>query len=107
MGDHAELLLGDAELGEHLAATLAVHDDAFEPGEDPPPQLGLRGRPPRQEVVRRQHERGAVAEEPAVELRRQPLHVDDVGGHARESRQSERVLERLCRQPQPRATEDP
>ena len=85
----------DAERGERLTAVLAVHDDTVEARKQPAPQLGLARRPPRQQVVRREHRRDARPEEVHVELRRrQPLEVEHVRRPAQQRSQPERVLER-------------
>ena len=49
-----------------------------------------------------------MAQQQRLELRRcEPLHMDDVGAKGGQPREPERVLERLHRQPQARALEDP
>ena len=107
MGDDAELVLGDPEPDERLAAALAVHDDAVEAAEEAAPQGFLLRRAPRQQVVCGEDERSIVAEEPRVELGRgEPLQVHDVGGHPGKPRQAQWVLQRLHGQPQLRAAED-
>ena len=83
------------------APPLGVDNDALEASEHAPPQLGLVGRPARQQVVCRQDERRTVAEQPGFELRRgEPLQVDDVGTERCQPGEAERVLERFHRQPQ-------
>jgi hypothetical protein len=65
------------------------------------------GRPPRQQVVCGQDERRALTEQPGLELRRrEPLHVHDVGTSRGQTSETERVLERLDREPQARALEE-
>ena len=104
--DHAQPRRVD-ELGELVSAALAVHDDALEAAEEPPPELALRRRAPRKHVVRREDERPARAEQPVVELGRgQPLEMDDVGVAARQPRKPDRMLEQLHRDPQPGAAEE-
>jgi hypothetical protein len=85
-----------------------VHDHALEAREQPAPEVLFGGRAAREQVVGRQDERRAVAQQADVELRRrEPLQVDDVGTRSREAGQSHRMLERLQRQPQPRAPKQP
>ena len=108
VGDHAELLLRNAEVGEDAAATLAVHDDSLEPGKQPSPESGLRRRPTGEQVVRGEHERRSMAKQAQVDLRQaEPLDVDDVSRHSREPREAERVLECLHGHAERRAPEDP
>src|SRR5439155_25867744 len=54
--DHAQPLLRH-DLRKRLAAALTVHDDPVEAGEQPVPELPLRGGAPRQQVVRREDRR--------------------------------------------------
>ena len=105
--------LGDAieavrEAGEHVAATLAVHDDPLEPREELAPELGAVCRAAGEKVVSGEDRRQMGAEEKRVELGRgEPLHVEHVRVHAPQSREPERVLGGLERQAQARATEEP
>ena len=99
---------GTPKRGERLAPALRVDDDPLEATERAPPEAGLAGGPAGQEVVRGQHEWSAMPEEEGVQLGRgEPLHVDDVGRGRRESREAERMLDRLQRQPQAGAREQP
>ena len=75
----------DAEVGERLAAALAVDDHAVEAREDAPPQVLAVGGSPRQEVVGGEAGRRP---EPEMDVRLwqgQPLQVQNVG-----TRQGER-----------------
>lgn len=107
MRDDAELLLGDADLGERRAAVLAVDDDPVEAGEELQPERGLVRCAPRQEVVRGEHRREMRVEEAHVELGRgEPLHVQDIRVEPVKPGEPERMLRRLERNPQARAVED-
>ena len=98
VGDDAELLLGDADRGERVAAVLAVDDDPVEAREELQPERGLVRRAARQKVVRGEHRGEMRAEEARVELRRgEPLHVQDVRVEPAERGEAERVLRRLER----------
>ncbi len=69
----------DAELGETLAATIAVDDDTVEAREKLSPEPLLASRPPRQEIVCREDRRHAWAQQDPIQLRRrQPLQVQDI-----------------------------
>ena len=92
----------DAELGERLPATLAVHDDPVEPREEPAPQVGAVRGAAGQEVVRRENRRQMRTEEKRVELGcGQPLEVQYIRLQAAERREPERMLDNLDRQAQP------
>ena len=85
-----------------------MHDDAVEAAEQAAPELELVRRPSWQEVVGGEDERRPRAERARVDLgSREPLEVEDVRRPAREAREAERVLDRLQRQPQARAPEQP
>ncbi len=106
MGDHPEVLLGDADLGERVPAALAVDDDPVEAGEQPAPERRFVRGAARQEVVRRKNRGQMRAEEERVELGRgEPLHVEDVRLETAERGEAERMLHDLDRQAQPRAAE--
>ena len=108
MGDHAQLAFGDPELDERVAAALVWTTT-------PSKRSKRRRQRPVFEAVRRGSRSCAVKtsgarvpEKSGIELgRREPLHVDDVGRNAGEPHETERVLERLQRQPQSRALEEP
>ena len=104
MRDHPRV---DAERRESVAPVLAVDDDAVEAREERSPELLLRRRPARQEVVRGEHRGRVRPEEPRVDLRHEPLHVQDVRRADAERREPEGMLGDLQRQPQPRAAEEP
>ena len=81
VGDHGRV---DAEVGEGLAPSLAVHDDAVEAAQDSPPQASLGGGAPRQQVMGGE-DRGRAEAQLRVELReREPLDMQDVGAQAGE-----------------------
>ena len=70
----------DAELGEAFPSVLAVNDDTVETGEQGLPEPLLPRRPPRQQIVSREHGRHARAQQDPIQLgRREPLHVQDIG----------------------------
>ena len=108
MGDHAQLLRRDAELRQRVAAALGVDDDPLEAGEEPPPELRFA-------AVRRGSRSCAVSTSGArwrsshasSSGQREPLQVDDVGRRRRQPGQPERMLQRLQREPQARAPEEP
>ena len=82
MRDHADLLLGQAELVLQARRAVArVDDDAVHPLHQPARRRDLAGpRLARDHVVRGQHERAPAREQVDVErLDGQPLEVDDVG----------------------------
>ncbi len=97
----------DAELEQRLAATLGVDDDRVEALEEAPPEITLPGSAPRQEVVRREHRRGAKPQSDVGLRQRQPLHVHDVRPRTAERRHDAEVLDRFQRQPNPGALEQP
>jgi len=104
VGDDARV---DAERREGLAAALAVHDDRVEAAQERAPERLLAGRPARQEIVRGEDRRRVWAEEHAVELGDEPLHVQDVRASRPQRGEAERMLRDLERQPQGRASEEP
>ena len=105
MRNHARV---DAEFDQHLAPVLAVHDDAIEAGEQPAPQVALRRRTPRQEIVCGEDRWHARAKEPCVQLGRcEPLHVQDVRAAQQEGGRSGQVLGRLEGQPEPGTAKQP
>ena len=74
----------DTEVGQGLAAPVAVDHDAVEPREDAPPEVPAGGRAPRQEVVRSEDRRCA---KPKVDIglrQGEPLQVQHVGARERE-----------------------
>ncbi len=96
MGDDPQLLRLDAELGQRVAAALAVHDDPVEAREEAAPEVGAVRGAAGEEIVRREHGRQVRPEQERVELRRgEPLHVEDVGLDAAQRCQPERVLRDL------------
>jgi hypothetical protein len=104
MRDDAQPRLGDAELRERVAAALGVHDHAVAAVEERLPEVGLRGRAPRDDVVRGEDDGRARPKEPAVCLRRaEPLHVQNVRPERGEARHAEGVLEGLQDEPGVRA----
>ncbi len=104
--DNAQTFARNAQLCEHTRAVLAVDDHAGEAAQQASPELALRGRAPRQEVMRREDGRIPEAQEARVELRRrQPLQVQDVGPPAIEPREPRQVLPGLQGEPQRRAAE--
>ena len=107
VGDDPEPFRLDTPPGERLPAVLAVHDDAVEARENPPPELGAVRRAAWEEIVRREDRRQVRAEEARVELGRgQPLDVEDVCVEAAQGGEPQRVLHDLERQAQRRAAED-
>jgi hypothetical protein len=105
MRDHSGV---DPEPAERVASALAVDDDAVEACEEPAPELLLRRRSAREQIVRGQDERAPARQQALVELGRgEPLEVQDVGAPPRESRHPERVLGRLEREPQAGPPEEP
>ena len=108
VGDDAQLLFGDAERRQRVAAALRMDDDPLETAECTPPESGLRGRPPGQQVVGGEDERRPVAKQPRVHLReREPLNVDEIGRGRCKARKAERMLQHFQRQSQPGAAEEP
>ena len=97
----------DAEVGERLAAALAVDDHAVEAREDAPPQVLAGGGSPRQEVVGGEDGRRP---EPEMDVRLwqgQPLQMQNVGTRQGERPHHVDVLDPLQRQPKPRTSEQP
>ena len=93
--------------GERLAAALAVHDDAVEAAEEAAPERFLLRRAPRQQVVRGEDERRAWRSSRASSSGAASHCTCTTSAGTRASRaRPERVLERLQRQPQPRAAEE-
>jgi L-cysteine/cystine lyase len=106
VGDDAQPLAGDAEPGERFPAVLAVHHDAVEAAEEPPPELRPVRGAAREQVMRGEDRRQVRPEEQSVELgRRKPLDVQDVRLDAAERAEPERMLRDLEREPQARASE--
>ena len=94
--DHAQLLLGHAEVGERPEAALRVHDDPVEPVENSRRHIFvLRTDRLREQVVRREDLRPARAKEQVVDRRRrEPLDVQHVARLREQPRHPERVLRR-------------
>jgi endonuclease/exonuclease/phosphatase family metal-dependent hydrolase len=106
---YGRIILGiDSQLGERVAAVLAVDDDPVEALEEPEPQVGLVGGAAGEKVVRREDGGQVRVKEERVELRdRQPLHMEDVSLQAAKGGEPDRVLGHLERQAQPRTAEEP
>ena len=104
MRDHPELGLVDSEGHQRRPAALAMDDDAVEPTKQPAPETGAMRRSPREQIVRREDQWRPRVQQPRVELRDvRPLEVHDVGVQHRQPTQSHDVLDRLHREPCPRA----
>ena len=81
-------------LDEAGAPAVAVDDDPVEPVEERPPEAASLGCPARQEVVGREDERRAGAEEQPIGLGcRKPLEVEHVAWQAQEPRHADGMLE--------------
>src|SRR4029077_9278653 len=97
-----------SQLGERVAALLAMDDDPVEALEEPEPQVGLVGGAAGEKVVRREDGGQVRVKEERVELRdRQPLHVEEVGLQAATGGDTDRALGHPERQAQPRPAEEP
>jgi len=108
VGDDAELVPVDSQVGERVAAVLAVHDDPVEAPEDAAPQLRAMRGAAGEKIVGREDRREMRTEEVRVQLRGwEPLHVEDVRVNAAQRSEPERVLRDLDRQAQRRPAEDP
>ena len=83
-----------------LPPALAVRDDPVEAAEEALPRPRMTGRPPGQEVVRREDERRAGVQKPGIYLGRcDPLQVEDVAVRERLPREGERMLDALRGEP--------
>ena len=68
---------------ERVATALRVHDDSLETREERPPEARSGGRPAGEQVVSREDEWRAGAQQRDVELGGgEPLEMEHVGGHA-------------------------
>ena len=104
--DHAQLVLGDALGGERVAAGLGVCDHALEAAVERVPDALLGGGAALGVVVSGVDERGAAAQQHAVDLGDgEPLHVHDVGVAERQLGEAEGMLGHLQRHAQARAAE--
>ena len=112
MRDADDLLARHTERDELLDGAVAVDDDAIDRCEHPPPELDLRLRAPREDVVRREDDgtNPCARLEPAQVVARhaEPLDVEHVGRRARsisfcEPARVRPVLEALGDEAEPRA----
>ena len=100
MRDDAQPHWVDPQVRQRLAAVLAVHDDAGEPLQQRPPQVALRRRPARKEVVGGEDRRPVHSQHAVVDLgRREPLVVDDLPAPGADTDEADRVLGGLERKP--------
>ncbi len=90
----------DTELAQRLPAALCVHDDSVEPAEQPPPEIYLAGRAPREQVVCGEDRRRAKSQ-PDISLRQsEPLQVNHIGPRTGERGEHGDVLNGLQRETQ-------
>src|SRR5207253_10833752 len=85
--DHARV---DAEGGERLAPALAVHDDAVEAVQQPPPEILLPRRPTGEQIMRGEDGRRLWAQQADIELGDEPLDVQNVAPPSAKREEPER-----------------